>query len=78
MAALTAAPPGTTRLMALPASIEVVTEYQAFVRSAMRWSTMVHTKEPTSNARARVNQIGWSEVSFGNELNTASRLGKTR
>ena len=78
VAAPTAAPPGTTRLMALPASCEVATENQALVRRAMRWSAMVQTKCATSRATARVNQIGSSEVSFGNELNTSTRLGKTK
>ena len=78
VAAPKAAPPGTMRLMALPDSCDVVTEYQAVVRSAMRCRAMVHVKCATWSARARVNQIGSSDVSFGKASKTAARLGKTR
>ena len=44
VAAPKAAPPGTTRLMALPASCDVATENQALVRSAIRCSAMVQAK----------------------------------
>ena len=78
VAAPKAAPPGTMRLMALPDSCDVVTEYQAVVRSAMRCRAMVHVKCATWSARARVNQMGSSDVSFGKASKTAARLGKTR
>ena len=44
VAAPKAAPPGTMRLMAFPASCDVATEYQALVRSAMRWRAIVQVK----------------------------------
>ena len=78
VAAPKAAPPGTMRLMALPDSCDVVTENHALVRSAIRCSAMVQVKCATWSARAKVNQIGSSEVSFGKEPKTAARLGKTR
>ncbi len=78
VAAPKAAPPGTIRLIAFPESCDVVTEYQALVRRAIRCSAMVHTKCATWNTTAIENQIGSSELSLGKESNTAARLGKTR
>ena len=78
VAAPKAAPPGTIRLMAFPDSCEVVTENQALVRSAIRCSAMVQAKCATWSRTAKVNQIGSSEVSFGNESKTSARLGNTR
>ena len=78
VAAPTAAPPGTTRLMAFPASWEVATEYQALVRSAMRWRAMVQVKCATCATTATANQTGWRLASSGHDEKTSVRLGKTR
>ena len=78
VAAPKAAPPGTMRLMALPDSCDVVTENHALVRSAIRCNAMVQVKCATWSARAKMNQIGSREVSFGKESKTAARLGKSR
>ena len=78
VAAPKAAPPGTMRLMALPDSCDVVTENHALVRSAIRCNAMVQVKCATWSARAKMNQIGSREVSFGKESKTSARLGKSR
>ena len=78
VAAPTAAPPGTTRLMALPASWEVATENQALVRSAMRWRAMVQVKCATCATTATANQTGCRLASSGHDEKTSVRLGKTR
>ncbi len=78
VAAPNAAPPGTTRLMAFPASCEVATENQALVRRAIRCSAIVQAKCATWRMTAKANQTGASEVNFGKEAKTSARLGKTR
>ena len=78
VAAPKAAPPGTIRLMALPASCDVATENQALVRSAIRCSAMVQVKCATCKTTARANQTGSSDVSLGQEAKTSVRLGNTR
>ena len=77
-AAPAAAPPGTINEMALPASWAVITENQALVRRAMRWSEKVHTKWAPSAISAGMNQSRLSVTSLGQEWNTAMSSGSTR
>ena len=78
VAAPNAAPPGTMRLMALPASCDVATENHALVRRAIRCSAMVQVKWATCSTSANANQIGASFVSLGKEEKTSARLGNTK
>ncbi len=78
VAAPKAAPPGTMRLMAFPASCDVATENQALVRRAIRCKEIVQVKWATCRTSANANQIGSSEVSLGKESKTSRRLGKTK
>ncbi len=77
-AAPAAAPPGTMREMALPASWAVITANQALVRRAMRWREKVQAKWAPSATRAGMNQSRSRVASRGQEWKTAKSSGSTR
>jgi len=64
--------------MAFPANCDVATENQALLRNAIRWSAMVQAKCATCRNKAKANQTGSRDVSFGQESKTSVRLGNTR
>ena len=78
VAAPAAAPPGTIREMALPASWAVITENQALVRKAMRWREKVQRKWIPSAISAGMNQSRFSVTSLGQSWKTAMSSGSTR
>ena len=78
VAAPAAAPPGTISEMALPASWAVMTENQALVRRAMRWSEKVHRKWIPSATRAGMNQSRLRLTSLGQSWKKAMSSGSTR
>ena len=75
-AAPAAAPPGTMREMALPASWAVMTENQALVRRAMRCKENVQTKWAPSDTRAGMNQNRARVCSWGQALKTLMTSGQ--
>ena len=75
MAPPAAAPPGTIRLKAFPASCEVATPNHCLVRSASRCSIQMHAKLASSAANITMNQLGFSRRSSGQAAKTLSRLG---
>jgi hypothetical protein len=77
-AAPTAAPPGTIRVMALPASWDVTTGNQPLVRRASRCSANVQVKCAISAATARVNHRGSRVDRRGQEAKTSVIVGNTR
>ena len=78
VAAPKAAPPGTTRLMAFPASCDVATENQALVRSAIRCSAMVQAKCATcsDDREGEPDRVERRQLRQG--AKTSVRLGNTR
>jgi len=77
-AAPTGAPPGMIRLIALPASWDVMTGNQALVRRARRCRANVQKKWPTSAPMARANHRGSSVDRRGQDANTSVIAGNTR
>jgi hypothetical protein len=77
-AAAGAAPPGTIRPKALPASWEHATVNQLPVRRAMRWSCQIEAKQAASNSRAATIHSGRRSNSSRHEVKTSSRLGISR
>ncbi len=77
MAPPAAAPPGTMRLKALPASCAVATGNHSLVESASFSSAHMHMKLRTSTRTIGTIQSGLIVASLGPELNTLARLGHT-
>ena len=77
-AAPTAAPPGTIKVIALPASWEVMTGNHALVRSASRCRANVQVKCAISAATATVNHRGSRVDRRGQDAKTSVIVGNTR
>jgi len=77
-AAPTAAPPGMMRVIALPASVEVMTGNHVRVRNASRCSANVQVKWATSAAIAAVSHHGSRVDSRGQDASTSVIAGNTR
>ena len=77
-AAPAAPPPGTTRANALPASCEEITGPQRSVRRQTRWSSHMHARLAVSSTIIPTNHTGAMSASFGNDPNTATRLGASK
>ncbi len=78
VAAPTAAPPGMMRLIALPASVDVITGNHGLVRNARRCSANVQAKCAISAAIAAVSHHGFRVVRRGQDANTSVIAGNTR
>ena len=74
-AAPAAAPPGTMREMALPASWAVITANQALVRRAIRWRENVQAKWAPSATTAGMNHSKFSWTRRGHEWSTDEDAG---
>jgi len=72
-----AAPAGTSRLIALPATCAVATGNQRRSSSARRSSAQAQTKLATSASAMGRPHRGWTVLSWGPDSNTAARLGHT-
>ena len=77
-AAPTAAPPGTMRVIALPASWDVMTGNHALVRKASRCNANVQVKCAISAATAAVNHHGSRVDRRGQDARTSVMAGNTR
>ena len=73
-----AAPPGTIRPNALPASWDVQTGNQRRVCSAIRCSSQMATNESASTPKATAIHCGRSSVSDRHCVKTSARLGQRR
>ena len=78
VAAPTAAPPGMMRLIALPASVDVITGNHGLVRNARRCSANVQVKWAISAAIAAVSHHGFRVDRRGQDANTSVIAGNTR
>ena len=77
MAPPAAAPPGTMRLNALPASWAVATGNHGLTSSARRSSAHMQAKLASSARTIGMPQSGLTCLSWGPEEKTAARLGQT-
>ncbi len=77
-AAPTAAPPGMTRVIALPASWEVMTGNHALVCNARRCSANVQAKWATSAPIAAMSHQGFRVDRRGQDASTSVIAGNTR
>ena len=77
-AAPTAAPPGTMRVIALPASWDVMTGNHALVRRASRCSANVQAKWAISAPTATANHHGFRVDRRGQDASTSVMAGNTR
>jgi len=77
-AAPTAAPPGMIRVIALPASCDVITPNHALVRNARRCSANVQAKWATSAAIAANSHQGFRVDRRGQDASTSVIAGNTR
>ena len=77
MAPPAAAPPGTMRLKALPASCAVATGNHGLTSSASRSSAHMQAKLAISAITMGMPQSGLTCLSCGPEEKTAARLGQT-
>ena len=77
-AAPTAAPPGMTRVIALPASWEVMTGNQALVRRARRCTANVQVKCAISAPIAAMSHQGFRVDRRGQDASTSVIAGNTR
>ena len=77
MAPPAAAPPGTMRLKALPASWAVATGNQGLTSSASRSSAHMQAKLATSARTIGMPHSGLTVLSCGPDEKTAARLGHT-
>ena len=77
MAPPAAAPPGTMRLTALPASCAVATGNHGLASSARRSRPQMHMKLSASAATIGMPHSGFTVLSAGPAENTWARLGQT-
>ena len=77
-AAPTAAPPGMTRVIALPASWEVMTGNHALVRRARRCKANVQMKCAISAPIAAMSHQGFRVDRRGQDASTSVMAGNTR
>ena len=77
-AAPTAAPPGMMRVIALPASVEVMTGNHALVRNARRCSANVQAKWAISAPIAAKSHHGFRVDRRGQDASTSVIAGNTR
>ncbi len=77
MAPPAAAPPGTMRLTALPASCAVATGNHGLAPRARRSSPQMHMKLSSSAATMGMPQSGLTVASSGPAEKTLARLGQT-
>ena len=77
-AAPTAAPPGMIRVIALPASVDVITGNHGLVRNASRCSANVQMKWAISAAIAAVSHHGCRVDRRGQDASTSVIAGNTR